>query len=312
MNGGRWDKQGIIFSPKVNLSPNLGSEAMVPTPIHFKETGIIRIYYTSRDKEGLGHIYWFEVSDTNPCEIRNTSLKPVLSPGSPGHFDDSGVMATSILENEDGTFFLYYVGFEQLSKIRYRLLSGLATSEDEGNTFTRYSTQPILERTPDEPFFRGGPFVIKENDEYLMWYVGGKGWMDHNGSKSPIYSLKFLKSPNGKIWNTEPSLVLDPSNLGYAIGRPWLVKEGNNRRLFYSERKLEYMRYRLENKLLSTNNKVLESRMNFEIEPGPADFDSEEICYSSVININNTSYMFYNGNNLGQKGIALATLGHND
>jgi hypothetical protein len=37
-------------------------------------------------------------------------------------------------------------------------------------------------------------------------------------------------------------------------------------------------------------------------------FDSNEIMYAAPIYINNKLHLFYNGNNFGKDGIALATL----
>ena len=93
-------------------------------------------------------------------------------------FDESGVIACSVVEVDPNTIYMYYVGFELGKQIRYRLLTGVAISNDGGESFRRYSKTPILERSDIEPYFRGGPFCIKDNNKYRMWYCGGvHGWI---------------------------------------------------------------------------------------------------------------------------------------
>ena len=309
MIGSAWTKHGIVFSP-INDANSISNstEALVPTPIYIKERDVIRVYYTVRDHDGLGNVHWVEFSANAPDAILSFSTKPVLSPGRPGFFDDNGVMATSILKVGD-VYYLYYVGFEIPTKIRYRLLSGLAISNDGGNTFQRFSTQPILERTTDEPFFRGGPFVSFEKDKFKMWYVGGGDWLTQGNVTTPKYALKYLESEDGMHWANKSKLILEPSKEGYAIGRPWVIKEGSNLRIYYSERKTAYLKYRLENVLIDPSNFAkVESTPQLNLTVGPEDFDSEEICYGAVIKIKNRQYMYYNGNNLGESGIALASM----
>lgn len=309
-----WKKHGIIFSPKLQTNSTINcSEALVPTPFYFGSRKAIRVYYTARDSKGRGHVYWVEFSSTNPEKLLDYSASPILEPGNPGFFDDNGVMATSIVKIKPDVFYLYYVGFERLTTIRYRLLTGLAISKDNGNSFQRFSTQPILERSPEEPFFRGGPFVKYENKKFKMWYVAGGEWLMQNEKTSPKYSLYYVESTDGINWSENKRLILNPSQEGYAIGRPWVVNEGDNWRIFYSERKLKYMKYRLETILMNPiSGQNIESNTKFKLEAGPAEFDSLEICYSAVLQLQNKYLMYYNGNNLGEQGMALASMQIND
>ena len=44
------------------------------------------------------------------------------------------------------------------------------------------------------------------------------------------------------------------------------------------------------------------------INPTPNSFDSEAIMYGCPFEIKGKLYLFYNGNNFGEKGFAIATL----
>jgi phospholipid/cholesterol/gamma-HCH transport system permease protein len=94
----------------------------------------------------------------------------LLEIGLPGTFDENGLLVCSVISLGNDRMYLYYVGFELGVKIRYRLLTGLAISEDGGNTFYRYASTPILERSPSELFFRCGPYCIHEPENFRMYW----------------------------------------------------------------------------------------------------------------------------------------------
>jgi len=150
-----WEKKGVIWAPdKSKLWAQ--SHATCPTPIAISGD-TTRIYLQSRDVKNVGRVGYIDVLSENPAKVVSISSIPVLDVGAPGTFDDSGVFQCSIVQPEDGTLFLYYAGFELLHKVRYRILTGLAISKDGGQSFSRYQSTPILERSNAESQVRGGP-----------------------------------------------------------------------------------------------------------------------------------------------------------
>ena len=139
-----WEKLGIIFVPDNTLKWS-NTHAIVPTPILLGDN-LIRIYYTSKDISGIGRVSFFDISPDNPRKILYRHNYPVLDIGQPGSFDENGVMACSIIKLTEQIFYMYYVGFELGHKIRYKLFTGLAISENGGISFKRYQKTPILDR----------------------------------------------------------------------------------------------------------------------------------------------------------------------
>src|SRR5262249_36825669 len=143
--------------------------------------------------------------------VLRSAAAPVLGPGAPGAFDDNGVFPTCAVPLPDGRVFLYYVGFELGHHVRYRLLTGLAVSEDGGDSFVRVRRPPILERSPAERLFRCGPQVTRGADgRFRMFYVAGSEWETIAGKAMPVYGLRELESADGVAWPEAGRVVMDP------------------------------------------------------------------------------------------------------
>jgi hypothetical protein len=303
-----WKKLGIIFNPTEHFNGHL-THAMVPTPILISEDNL-RIYINCLDKNGISRPYFIEVNPNDGFRIINESSSPLLDIGLPGTFDDNGIIATSIVKVSESKWYLYYVGFELSLKIRYRLLSGMAVSNDAGISFTKISMVPILERSTSEMYFRGGPFCILSNGIFRLWYVAGSSWVNLNQKANPIYDIRYLESSDGIKWANKGQIIIPITDANeHGFGRPYFIERENGKfSLFYSIRKKSLNSYRLgyaesDNSFSWTRK---DNEMNLDVTKDS--FDSNEIMYAAPIYINNNLHLFYNGNNFGKDGIALATL----
>jgi hypothetical protein len=166
----RWRKLGRVYVPDGN-EPWARSHAMIPTPVAMPDGGL-RIYFASCDDKGIGRIGYADLDPRDPTRILRRAAKPVLDIGRPGCFDDNGVNPTCAIWR-GGELWLYYVGYQLGVQVRYTLFSGLAISRDGGESFTRVSEAPILERCDGELLYRTAPFVLPENDGWRMLYIAG-------------------------------------------------------------------------------------------------------------------------------------------
>lgn len=304
----RWKKLGIVYRPDRSLSWAI-SHAMIPTPIHLNQS-VIRVFVTFCDKEGIGRPGYVDVSANDPTMVLAVSKTPLLDVGEPGTFDENGILLCSIIDEGHGNWSMYYVGFELGTKIRYRLLSGLAKSLDGGETFARISRAPVLERSNSELFFRGGPYCLKERGLYRLWYVAGSEWVNVEGKLMPVYDIRYLESQDGIHWPLEGNVqipITDPDEHGF--GRPYVISKPNGGyRMFYSVRRKSIRAYRLG--YAESQDGYIWSRMDekLNLNTTPGSFDSDAIMYAAPIQIGNTLYVFYNGNNFGRDGFAVAVL----
>ncbi|GIX29067.1 MAG: hypothetical protein KatS3mg123_2948 [Burkholderiales bacterium] len=205
---------------------------------------------------------------------------------------------------------MYYVGFELGTKIRYRLLTGLAQSTDDGRTFRRVSRVPVLERSDSELYFRCGPCCLLEDGRYRLWYVAGSQWVDIGGKPMPVYDIRYAESRDGIHWPAEGSVqiaVTQPDEHGF--GRPYVIpKHGGGYRMFYSVRRKSLRAYRLGYAESADGRtwRRMDDRLNLDVTSGS--FDSEAIMYAAPIEIDGRLYVFYNGNDFGRDGFAVAVL----
>jgi predicted GH43/DUF377 family glycosyl hydrolase len=281
---------------------------MVPTPF-LLSSDVIRVYVSFCDKDFVARPGYVDLDAQDPTRVLAVSLDPLMDIGVRGSFDENGVLTCSVVEAGSGTLYMYYVGFEQGRKIRYRLLTGLAVSKDGGRTFSRIKRTPVLERSDFELYFRGGPYVMTDGDQFRMWYVAGSDWTELHGKEMPVYDLRYLESEDGINWGPKGRVCLsieDPDEHGF--GRPFVIRSRKGYRLFYSIRKRSLGAYRLG--YAESHNGLDWVRKDNELGLGVSHegWDSEAIMYSAVIDVGGRTYLFYNGNNFGEAGFGVAIL----
>lgn len=302
----KWRKLGIVYQPD-GSQQWARSHAMVPTPLHLPELGVIRVFITCCDDQGIGRPGFVDMAADDPSRVVHVHDKPLMDIGAPGTFDENGVLACSVVPVPDGRLFLYYVGFEIGTQIRYRLLTGLAVSEDSGLTFTRQSQVPVLERNDDDLYFRGGPCVVMENGRFRMWYVGGSRWLDLHGKAMPEYRIKYLESDDGIAWDGGGKLVLDIGADEHGFGRPWVLPMASGGYcMYYSVRRKSLGAYRMGYAESPHGLAWTRKDATLGLDAGPDSFDAQAIMYAAPVVVSGRTWCYYNGNGFGRDGFALA------
>ncbi len=308
MIGMRWKKLGLVYGPDGTL-PWAKSHAMIPTPFRLS-SNVIRVYVTFCDEKGLGRPGYVDVSAHDPLQVIAVSSRPLLDLGDPGTFDENGLLACSVVPINDGRVFMYYVGFELGTKIRYRLLTGLAISVDGGTTFERYSPTPILERSATETYFRCGPYCLYGKQGFRLWYVAGSSWTELDGKQMPVYDIRYIESKDGIHWPRQGEVQIAVTQQDeHGFGRPCVLPKANGEyQMFYSVRRRSLGAYRLGYAESSDgcNWNRLDDKLNLDVTSGS--FDANAIMYAAPIRVDNKLYLFYNGNEFGRDGFAVALL----
>jgi hypothetical protein len=301
----KWQRHGVVWRPRGDRAW-ARSHATCPTPL-LRRDGGLRVYLQCRDDAGVGRITWIDLDPNDPRRVIGEATEPLLDIGAPGAFDDNGVFPTSVLRAPDGRVFLYYVGFELCHHIRYRLLTGLAISADDGQTFRRTAATPVLERSDAEPHFRCGTFVRHEGGRYRMWYVAGGEWDTIAGKSVPVYDLRHAESPDGLAWPAqgEPVLPLDAAR-EHGFGRPWITGGAGAYEMFYSVRRRQPAGHRLGH--ARSRDGIVWHRMDDELglSPQAGAWDGQDQCYAAPIVAAGRQWLLYNGNDFGATGVGLA------
>src|SRR5262245_30120108 len=216
----KWQKQGLIFSPS-GAGGWMKSHAQVPSPL--VGDGYIRVYFSSRPESNLSLTTFVDVDIENPTQILRLNSSPILELGPPGSFDEHGIMPSCAVRN-GGKVYLYYSGWSRGASVPYTNSTGLAVSDDDGQTFTKISEGPILAKSMHDPFSATSPVVLKEENDWHMWYCSGTGWLSIGEKYEHTYDIKHARSKDGIVWEPSTTPVIPQRTEYEAITRPYVVK----------------------------------------------------------------------------------------
>ncbi len=296
-------KSDIIYGAKGEFGEWMDNSAMKPIPLMVGD--VLRIYVTFRTKEGAGRPGYVDLNPDNLSEVLDVSKSPLLEFGDKGYFDDNGVVPCTVFE-DSGKYYMYYTGFNLGVKVRMTYFSGLGISDD-GTTFRKFSTVPVMERTETGSLFRSVQCVVKENNCWKVYYVAGTKFLQGKKKTLAEYELYCLETNDLTKLNFDGQIVLPCVDNEYRIGAPQVVKENGIYKMYYctgTEDVVYDLKY--AESLDGFNWTRKDNILGFQRTPGG--WDSEMAAYPSVITIKGRKYMFYNGNNFGHDGFGYAEL----
>lgn len=300
---------GVVF--EVNqMNEWMCSHASFPKALLMSDT--IRIFFSTRDAHQRGRIGYVDVAAENPLEVIRISQQPVVDLGEPGTFDDCGVTSSSVLKHQD-KIYLYYHGWNALQLTPHRMATGLAVSEDNGETFKRYSRAPLFDRIDKEPIFSNNPCVIKDKDNWHMYYLNLEKWVKINERYEGKFTLYYAHSKDGIHWERDAIIAIPKKYDFECISNASVIRENDVYKMWYSYRSIEDFRQGKGAYLIgyaeshdAKNWTRLDHCVN--LPPSPNSWDAEMLSFPSVIAYKNYYYMFYNGNGFGKTGIGFARL----
>ncbi len=303
-----WFRHGLIFNVSRQFGWNL-SHAQVPTA-HRLNDNLIRVFYSSRDDTNRSRISFFDVSASNPMDVKYVHNSPICDLGRAGAFDDCGMMPTSVVSVGNKTL-LYYTGWSERVLVPYHNSIGVL-SIDPCGTAARIGEGPVFGATIFEPFFVATAEVKYHANRFVAWYAACVGWEEIDGKMDPSYNIRFATSKDGLIWERNGDVaigfaderekgVVSASVLNEAhAAEMWFCyrRNGNFREDPSAAYKIGYARY--------SDNKGWERCDHYGgLLPLGSGWESQMVCYPSVIEVNGKRFMFYNGNGFGASGIGL-------
>jgi hypothetical protein len=302
----RWIKRGLVYAPTGEWQW-ARTHALLPTPL-LNADGTVRVYFSSLDDNQFGSTAYADVHFTpERAELAHVTNRPLLESGDKGTFDDCGV-TPSCAVRVDNSLYLYYVGFQRAERVPYMIFSGLAIGDAAGGAFRRHSKGAVLDRTADEPFSRGAPFVMRENGAFRAWYWSCTHWSEGPNGIHYNNVIRHATSPDGIHWTASENICLSPQgDQEFALGRPCVIFESDIYRMWYSIRSYDQgytMGY------AESEDGLRWERMDHltGIGKSASGWDSEMACYPAIFDLNGTRYLLYNGNRCGRTGFGYAVL----
>lgn len=302
----QWKKKGRICSHETFDLPWYRKNTMVPVPYQL-DAKRLRIFITMCDAENIGRIGYVDVDADDPSQLIGYSAQPVLDIGTDGHFDDSGVLPSALIE-QGGRLYMFYSAYQKQAKVPYSILSGMAAFNADFSQLHRVQASPILERTDEEQFIRSAIFCDKTDTGYRLYYSSGTSWT-HNGVKqAPRYDIKCIESADLFDWHgAKPHSSIRLQGDEYGLTTPGVYREGGMFKMIYAIRSIS-KGYRIG--YAESHDGLDWTRMDtqMQIDVSVDGWDSEMICFANRAQVNGKTYLFYCGNHYGMGGMGYAEL----
>ena len=297
----KWRKLGKIFCAD-GQQPWMKTHASNPVA-EYENEDIFRVYFSCRNQRNQSSVGYVDLDINRPQKILDLSPEPVLAPGEPGTFDDSGT-SMGCLVHLNSRRFLYYIGWNLGVTVPWRNSIGLAISNGPNQPFVKISSAPIMDRDHNDPFSLSYPWVAFDGPTWRMWYGSNLRWGKKKEEMEHL--LKYAESDDGIYWRRDGKISVGfKSPTEYAIARPCVRKDNNRYRMWYSYRGESYRIGYAESHDGKSWTRLDEQA---GIDVSPSGWDSEMIEYPHVFDHNGDRFMLYNGNGYGRTGFGLAIL----
>lgn len=299
----RWEKLGHLFAPSGD-DWWARNHASTPT-VAWNADGTLRVYYTARDDQGRSHIGSVDLDPQRDFRVVNIEDRPVLSPGEPGLFDDSGVAVGCVVE-WGGVERLYYMGWNLRVTVPWANSIGMATRSQADEPFVRVGRVPVLDRSEEDPFTMSYPWMMTSPGSMRMWYGTNTVWGATADDMQHV--IRRATSVDGVVWTRDAAPCLTFAHEGeYAISRPCVRHASNGLEMFYSYRShIAPTTYRLGWAHSIDGLSWMREDDAIGLDPSPGDWDGEMVCYPCVFDWAGETWMLYNGNGYGRTGFGLA------
>lgn len=306
----RWEKRGQILSPAIMSENGLYVHSQNPVPVELDDR--IRIFFACRPEHTISIPTYIDVDKDNPSRILCFRNEALLELGDIGAFDEFGIIPTEIVRR-DNELWMYYTGWQRGVSYTYTLSIGLAVSTDNGKSFSRKFSGPVIDRTKDEPYMTMAPFIFNVDGTWHAFYASGIGFQLEAGKNEPVYVIKHRTSADGVQW-TGDGKQLFPQKTPYESNtRPAIIKKDGYWHMWFCYRGAsDYRGGRNSYKIgyAYSENLLSWTRGDNSVGIGLSEsgWDSEIITYPYIRKIKDKYLMFYNGNGFGATGFGYAEL----
>jgi len=279
----------------------------------------VRVYFSCRpppDAEGqyVSRLAFVDLNRANLFEVVQLAERPVMELGGLGTFDQFGTYPMSVVRCGPEVR-AFYAGWTRCTSVPFDVAIGYAVSRDEGRTFQKHSSGPVLGADLHEPFLIGGPKIRRFNNRWYLWYIAGVKWIPTGGRAEPVYRIRMATSDDGVVQWTRAHRELVPPRLeaDECQASPDVFFTNGAYHMFFCYR--YSLGYRGREKGYRIGYARSRDLVTWErddakagIDVSDEGWDSEMISYPHVFELDGRTWMLYLGNQVGRYGFGLAEL----
>ena len=314
----KWKKLGKIFDPTDHALPN-GCVEFAQSPQALVYADFVRVYFSTRQRDASGkylsHISFVDF-DRQLSRVLGVSKHVVIELGGLGCFDEHGIFPISPVRDGDRVL-AYTTGWNRKVSVSVDSSIGLAVSTDDGYTFQKLGTGPVVTSSLHEPFLVADAFVAMHGGTYHMWYIYGTAWTAAAPGDPPdrVYKIGHATSADGIAWQKENrQLIGDKLGSSECQALPTVVHGDGRYHMFFCYRRQFGFRkdregaYRIGYAFSEDLTSWVRDDKLAGIDVSPDGWDSDMQCYPNVFECDGNIYLLYNGNEFGRRGFGLAVL----
>jgi hypothetical protein len=304
----KWLDYGQVF----NVSDYGIEYSKAPQALVFDD--FVRIYFSAckPDAGKLTSYVCYVDYDKDFRKVLDFSDK-VIAPGKLGCYDEHGIFPFSPVRVKN-EIRAYISGISRRVSVSVDSSIGLAFSEDNGKTFTRYGDGPVLSSSLNEPYLITDGFARQYDGVFHIWYIFGTDWKVYQNGENPerTYKIGHATSKDGIEWVRSNRKVVKSRLEREAQALPCVIKRNGMYHMMFCFRSSFDFRSNQNNSYrlgYASGNDLYNWERNdafafSAIEP----WCSEMICYPNMFECDGELCLLYNGNHFGRYGFGLAKL----
>ncbi|MDH6028037.1 hypothetical protein [Vibrio splendidus] len=301
----KWNKLGNIY--KANpVCENLLSHSANPLPILIGGD-LYRVFFNGRNSENKSSLGYFDFN-IETLDVVNVCEKEVIKFGDDESYYSHGISIGNDYKDLDGNLYILFMAWQIRGSDHWRGDIGRIVVSSLDELYIEDTHNPFIGINDIDKMSLSYPWVYNDGEQYSMIYGSTVSWKEDNGEM--LHVLNFAESSNGHQWEQKGLAI--PYELGkaQAFSRPTYVKINDKEHLWFSYRSGTGEKYRIGHSLKSESGlwQLNVENPGIDVSQEKEAWDSEMICYPSILKHKHKTYMFYNGNGFGKSGIGLAVL----
>jgi hypothetical protein len=311
----KWQKRGLIFNPlEHKLAKDFVGYAQSPQTLELDDR--LRIYFSTRERTADGkfisHIQYVDY-DKTLSQIIDVSQHQVIAPGALGTFDEHGIFPINPVRV--GSRILAYIsGWSRRVSVSVETGIGIAESFDQGKTFTRLFSGPVLSSSLFERNLVVDGFVRPYQGLLHMWYIYGLGWKQKDRDTAPdrLYKIAHATSTDGLNWQKDSHRIIADLIEDECQALPTVLYFSGKYHMYFAYRSMHDFRsggknayklgYAWSTDLVQWHRHDEQAGLTLSAEG----WDCEMMSYPHLFECEGKVYLLYNGNQFGKEGFGLA------